>query len=83
MNPLWAYPVAAIAAIGYLGGTSAAVNVAGNTASTVGITAGALIGGADNLIAGFKAAKSVSEINEPDQMMRKPATTAPRPSAAR
>lgn len=58
---LFGWLVAIVAVAGYLVGPDAAASIAGNSMRTVGITAGAVIGGLDDAMGGFNAANSATK----------------------
>jgi hypothetical protein len=52
--------LAIVAVAGFIAGPNTAAQIASNSLSTIGITAGALVGGAGSLIHGFNSARSQS-----------------------
>lgn len=59
---IFGWIAAIVAAVAFVAGPAQAATIAGQALSTIGITAGALFGGADNLMAGFNAAKDAGPI---------------------
>lgn len=57
------WTLAVVAAVGLVAGAPQAAHVAGNAMSTIGITAGALVGGASSLIKGFQNARLAGRQN--------------------
>lgn len=64
MARILTYMVAAIAACAFVAGPATAANIAGNMAGTVGITAGSLLGGMDNLMRGFNVSRDAAEATD-------------------
>jgi hypothetical protein len=50
-----------VAAVGLVAGAPAAARIAGNSMGTIGITAGAVLGGFDEATSGFQAARTAAD----------------------
>jgi hypothetical protein len=68
--------VALVAVVALISGPQSAATIAGKGLATIGITAGAIVGGAGSLIEGFNLAKGASQAPAAvPQQQRRGATT--------
>lgn len=64
---VFGWMVAVVAVVSFISGPAAAASIAGNSLGTVGMTAGAIVGGADDLFNGFKLGQNAANKTGPSQ----------------